>query len=154
MGVHVSRQVVEWNVVWCGLWFTANVPQATHMRHDVSIQHSAFCYIMVSSVGGWMFSVFLLLVSTEFLYQIRFTSRTVCIGTLTQTAPIDNSESVANPVLAMSGQEAVAVFGGVETKVICIRYADRVFLTITQLPTFGTLVSARNVGAIDVFPDS
>jgi hypothetical protein len=32
------------------------------------------------------------------------------------------------------------VIGELPTKIIVLRYVDRIFVTITQLPTFGTLV--------------
>lgn len=38
---------------------------------------------------------------------------------------------------------AIQVFGGVATKIIVVPYADRVWVTLTQLPTFGTLVGSQ-----------
>jgi len=45
--------------------------------------------------------------------------------------------------------EFTATLGGQPTTVCCQRYADYLFLVVTQLPTFGTLVEARAVRSLD-----
>jgi hypothetical protein len=45
--------------------------------------------------------------------------------------------------------EFTATLGGQPTTICCQRYADYLFLVVTQLPTFGTLVEARAVRSLD-----
>ena len=45
--------------------------------------------------------------------------------------------------------EFTAELGGAATKICCQRYSDSLFLIVTQLPAFGTLVEARAARGAD-----
>ena len=49
----------------------------------------------------------------------------------------------------LPGSTSTLELGGLPTHVSCLRYADRVFLSVTQLGSFGTLVAASSLRTPD-----
>ena len=56
--------------------------------------------------------------------------------------------SAASPC-PLPGSSATFDLCGVPTQVSCLRYADRVFLSVTQLASFGSLIAAASVRTAD-----